>query len=123
MFGTQGINDISFGKPQKIIDDDDDEMDTVTYQFSTATGLQRLDQPSVDSQDDLMKPVAVETIHEDPEEEVKTPGTEDTSDDADPNEANCKGQLTKFGITPGEDVGETPGMELDKQENTAAEAA
>ena len=31
--------------------DDDDEMDTVTYQFSEATGLQRLDQPSIDSED------------------------------------------------------------------------
>ena len=90
-----------------MIHDDDDEMDTVTYQFSTATGLQRLDQPSVDSGDDLMKPLTVETIHEDPEEEAKTPGTEDTSDGADPNELNCKGQLSKFGV---EDE-QTPGME------------
>ena len=31
--------------------DEDDEMDTVTYQFSEATGLQRLDQLSIDSED------------------------------------------------------------------------
>ena len=39
----------TFGKPLKQLDDD--EMDTVTYQFSEATGLQRLDQPSIDSED------------------------------------------------------------------------